>query len=93
MQNASSLAIETALSSHPDVQELTAVARSHWKWGERPMVFVLLTSAGQAKWKGREEGEDGFEGELKRFSKGVLAGFERPEWVKVVDALPVRFRR
>ena len=56
-------------------------------------MFVILTTTGREKWKGKEQGEDGFEGELKRFSKGVLAGFERPEWVKVVDALPVCFRR
>jgi acyl-CoA synthetase (AMP-forming)/AMP-acid ligase II len=34
-QNASSLAIEQELSAHPDILEVTVVARKHDKWGER----------------------------------------------------------
>ena len=44
-QNASSLAIEQELASHPDVLEASVVARPHPKWGERAMAFVILRPA------------------------------------------------
>lgn len=34
-KNASSLAIEQELAGHPDVLEVSVVARPHPKWGER----------------------------------------------------------
>jgi acyl-CoA synthetase (AMP-forming)/AMP-acid ligase II len=39
-QNASSLAIEQELSAHPDVLEVTVVARKHDKWGERVLCWL-----------------------------------------------------
>ena len=35
VENASSLAIEQELAAHPDVLEVSVVARPHSKWGER----------------------------------------------------------
>lgn len=81
-ENISSLAIESALSSHPDVLECACIARPHEKWGERPHAYVVLKDA--ASWHGRHIA---FEKELKRFSKGKLPGFATPEWVEVVEAL------
>ncbi|PRP82714.1 hypothetical protein PROFUN_09976 [Planoprotostelium fungivorum] len=75
-ENVSSLEVESALSGHEDVLEAYAVARSDIRWGERPMAF---------KWKGRERE---FEELLKEYSKKVLAGYKRPHWIEVVDALP-----
>ncbi|KAL0569049.1 hypothetical protein V5O48_012918, partial [Marasmius crinis-equi] len=82
-QNASSIAIEQELSSHPAVIEVSVVARSHPKWGERPMAFVVLRP--RHDWEGRE---DEFETELIRYAKTRLPGFACPEWVKIVKELP-----
>jgi len=84
-ENASSLAIEQELAAHPDVLEVSVVARPHSKWGERPMVFVILNPHGEHKWKGKEEA---FERELKAFARGRLPGFASPEWVAIVHELP-----
>ena len=105
-QNASSLAIEQGklieqhtssgfhfyylleLASHPDVLEVTVVARHHVKWGERPMAFVVLHPQVVSSWKGRH---NDFAKELKAHAKERLPGFACPEWVKVVQELPVSF--
>ncbi|KAJ7630745.1 hypothetical protein FB45DRAFT_916461 [Roridomyces roridus] len=84
-ENASSLAIEQELASHPDVMEVAVVARGHVKWGERPHAFVVLKAQSVGKWKGRH-GQ--FGDDLKRHAKARLPGFACPEWVTVVDELP-----
>lgn len=105
-QNASSLAIEQGkfieqhasngfhfhypleLASHPDVLEVTVVARNHVKWGERPMAFVVLHPQLVSSWKGRH---DDFAKGLKAHAKERLPGFACPEWVEIVQELPVSF--
>jgi len=84
-KNASSLVIEQELATHPHVLEVTVVARSHQKWGERPMAFVVLHPQHTARWSGRHRE---FAGELKTHAKTKLPGFACPEWVEVVPELP-----
>ncbi|KAH9846084.1 acetyl-CoA synthetase-like protein [Lenzites betulinus] len=84
-ENASSLAIEQELASHPDVLEVSVVARAHEKWGERPMAFVILHPQKAARWTGRHAE---FEENLKKHARSRLPGFACPEWVSVVDELP-----
>jgi len=76
------------LANHPHVLEVTVVARSHLKWGERPMAFVILHPQHAAQWSGRHHE---FAEELKRHAKSKLPGFACPEWVEVVPELPVSF--
>ncbi|PPQ67361.1 hypothetical protein CVT24_011544 [Panaeolus cyanescens] len=85
MQNASSLAIEQELVTHPHVLEASVVARPHVKWGERPMAFVVLHPQHAASWHGRHQT---FASELKAHAKTRLPGFACPEWVEVVPELP-----
>ncbi|TCD70256.1 hypothetical protein EIP91_004157 [Steccherinum ochraceum] len=84
-ENASSLAIEQELATHPDILEVTVIARAHPKWGERPMAFVILKTECKQKWNGKD---DAFAIELKKHAKQKLPGFACPEWVKIVDGLP-----
>ncbi|VDC01814.1 unnamed protein product [Peniophora sp. CBMAI 1063] len=84
-ENASSLAIETALAAHADVLEVAVVGRAHEKWGERAMAFVMLRADAVKKWKGRHKE---FARELIKHARGQLPGFATPEWVVVVDELP-----
>lgn len=75
------------LASHPHVLETSVVARSHPKWGERPMAFVILRPEFVSKW---EADHTAFETELERHARKRLPGFACPEWVQVVKELPVR---
>ncbi|PIL24412.1 transporter [Ganoderma sinense ZZ0214-1] len=84
-ENASSLAIEQELATHPDVLEASVVARSHPKWGERAMAFVILHPQKADKWAGKHAE---FEKDLKTHARKKLPGFACPEWVAVVPELP-----
>jgi len=84
-ENASSLAIEQELSTHPDVLEVSVVARQHPKWGERPMAFVTLRPEAARQWKTKNEE---FQVVLKKFARTKLPGFACPEWVQITDELP-----
>ncbi|KAJ3561109.1 hypothetical protein NP233_g10400 [Leucocoprinus birnbaumii] len=84
-ENASSLAIEQELASHPHVLEVSVVARPHLKWGERPMAFVILHPQHAKKWAGRHHE---FGNDLKEHARARLPGFACPEWVEVVPELP-----
>ncbi|TDL28404.1 acetyl-CoA synthetase-like protein [Rickenella mellea] len=84
-ENASSLAIEQELSTHPDILEVAVVARPHPRWGERPMAFVVLRPEKVRQWN---KADNDFSESLKVFSRGRLPGFACPEWVQVVDELP-----
>jgi len=84
-ENASSLAIEQELAAHPDVLEVSVVARAHEKWGERPMAFAILHPERSSKWEGKH---DAFVADLKKHARARLPGFATPEWVEVVQELP-----
>lgn len=70
-ENASSLAIESALFEHPDILEVAVVARPHEEYGERAMAYVILRDNCKDKWEGK--GEE-FVKELKEFSRSRLPG-------------------
>lgn len=74
-ENASSLAIESALFEHPDILEVAVVARPHEEFGERAMAYIILRDNCKAKWEGK--GEE-FEKELKEFSRSRLPGKYTP---------------
>lgn len=74
------------LVAFPDALEVSVVARKHPTWGERPMAFVTLKAHAVKKWKGKAAE---FETELKKFARSRLPGFACPEWVAVVEELPV----
>ncbi|KAG9045239.1 hypothetical protein FS837_006777 [Tulasnella sp. UAMH 9824] len=84
-ENASTLAIEQELATHPDVLEVAVVARPHPKWGERAMAFVVLHFDSAKKY---EEDVIKFVESLAKHAKERLPGFARPEWVEVVEELP-----
>ena len=66
--------------------EVAVVARSHEKWGERPLAFVVLNQQGAKKWANSHQE---FETTLKKWVKGKLPGFAVPEWVNICKDLPV----
>ena len=75
------------LASHPDVLEVSVVGREHSTWGERPMAYVILHAESAKRWAGKHAQ---FSSALKAHARERLPGFATPEWVVVVEELPVR---
>jgi len=76
----------TELASHPDVFEVSVVGREHPMWGERPMAYVILHAKSALRWAGKHAE---FSSLLKAHARQRLSGFATPEWVVVVEELPV----
>jgi fatty-acyl-CoA synthase len=75
-ENISSIEVEKALYTHPDVSLVAVVAMPDEKWGEVPCAFVE-----------RAQGSSVTEAELLAHAKSRLAGFQRPKKV-VFQELP-----
>lgn len=54
------------------------------------MAFIILKKNASQRWRGRHSE---FEVELKMHARGRLPGFACPEWVQVVEELPVSDQR
>jgi fatty-acyl-CoA synthase len=75
-ENISSIEIENAIYSHPDVLCAAVVAMPDEKWGEVPCAFVELAESSALT-----------EADLIEHARGQLAGFKRPKRI-VFEALP-----
>ena len=75
-ENISSIEVENAIYSHPDVLCAAVVAMPDEKWGEVPCAFVELAESSALT-----------EADLIEHARGQLAGFKRPKRV-VFEALP-----
>ncbi|MFF8591621.1 long-chain fatty acid--CoA ligase [Streptomyces sp. NPDC015220] len=75
----SSVDLENALMSHPDVAEAAVVAVPDDKWGERPLATVVLKEGATA----------GFEA-LRAFlaEEGKIARWQLPERWTIIEAVP-----
>ncbi len=78
-ENVSSIEVEDALFSHPDVAEVAVIGVPSDKWGETIKALVVLTD--QA-----EPGPD-MEAELIKWCKERLAGYKAPTSVEFRDVL------
>jgi fatty-acyl-CoA synthase len=76
-ENISSLEIEQALYSHPDILECAVIGKPHEKWGEVPMAFVIL-----------REGSNVSPQEIIDFAKSKMAHFKAPKEVRIIDEFP-----
>jgi acyl-CoA synthetase (AMP-forming)/AMP-acid ligase II len=99
----SSLALESAASTHPRVASVAAVGVPHARWGERPLLVVVLRPPTAAAAKGGEGGAAAEQGqeeeeeseELKRSilaavaSDARLAKWQVPDDVVFAPALPL----
>ncbi|MFE0175159.1 long-chain fatty acid--CoA ligase [Streptomyces sp. NPDC059002] len=73
----SSVELENALMSHPDVAEAAVVAVPDEKWGERPLATVVLHKDATADYAS-----------LRDFLAGSIAKWQLPERWAVIDAVP-----
>ncbi|MGW2781689.1 long-chain fatty acid--CoA ligase [Streptomyces populi] len=75
----SSVDLENALMSHPDVTEAAVVAVPDEKWGERPLATVVLKEGSTADFES-----------LRAFlaDEGKIARWQLPERWSIVEAVP-----
>jgi fatty-acyl-CoA synthase len=80
----SSLDLENVILKHEAVSEAAAIGVPHEKWGERPVVLVVI----RPEYAGKVTEED-----LKKFymdfvEKGVISKWRVPDRILFVDAIP-----
>ena len=75
-ENVSSIEVEDAIFSHPDVAEVAVIGVPDEKWGETIKALVVLA-----------EGEDATEADLIAHCKARLAGYKAPTSVEFRDEL------
>ncbi|MFP3915644.1 MAG: AMP-binding protein [Actinomycetota bacterium] len=76
-ENISTIEVEQAILTHPDVLEAAVVAMPDPRWGERPKAFVVLREPGRVTGEG-----------LIAHVRERLAHYKAPDAVEIVDDLP-----
>jgi fatty-acyl-CoA synthase len=76
-ENISTIEVEQAIMTHPDVLEAAVVAVPDDTWGERPKGFVILKPGATAS-----------EREIIDHVKASIARFKAPDAVEFLEALP-----
>lgn len=70
--------IEDFLSTHPDIVETHVIGVPDERLGETICAYIRVTEKGQTLDRQK----------LKEFSKGKIAHFKVPQYVKIVDNFP-----
>ncbi len=73
----SSLELESALTTHPDVKEVAVIASPDTRWGERPLACVVL-----------REGSTVTPDELREFLTGKVAKWWLPDLWTFIENVP-----
>lgn len=76
-ENISPLAIENALSNHPEVMEVAVVGVTHQRKGEQVKACIVLRPGGSAT-----------EQDLKNYCRKKLPAFMVPDIIRLYEALP-----
>jgi fatty-acyl-CoA synthase len=76
-ENISTIEVEQAIMSHPEVLEAAVVAVPHETWGERPKAFVI-----------RKANASVTEADLIEHVKSRIARFKAPESIEFPEELP-----
>ncbi|MCD1146361.1 AMP-binding protein [Kocuria sp. LUK] len=76
-ENISSIEVEQALASHPDVLDVAVVGVPDEKWGERPVAWVVRTGGSSATAE-----------ELRAHAAERLARFKVPDSIRFPEQLP-----
>ncbi|MEV6304623.1 long-chain fatty acid--CoA ligase [Actinoplanes sp. NPDC051861] len=74
----SSVELEAAIATHPDVEQVAVVARDHPTWVERPVAFVVLRA-----------GSDTAVDELREHLSRRIASWWMPDDFIMLDTLPL----
>ncbi|WP_433796262.1 long-chain fatty acid--CoA ligase [Actinoplanes sp. CA-252034] len=74
----SSVELEAAIATHPDVEQVAVVARDHPRWVERPVAFVVL----------RADADTAVD-QLREHLSGRIASWWMPDDFIVLDSIPL----
>lgn len=74
----SSIELENVATGHPAVKEAAVVAKTDEKWGERPVLFVVL----------KDQGNRPSSADMQAFYEGKVAKWCIPDDVRIVEELP-----
>lgn len=74
----SSVDVENAVTTHPDVAIAAVIAVPHDKWGERPRLYVQLRPGSRAT-----------ADDLRRHLDGRIARWWMPDEIEIVGAVPI----
>jgi len=77
-ENVASIKVESALLAHPAVAGVAVVGLPHPRWSEAVAAFVVRRPQAACD-----------EGELEAHCRRLLAGFEVPKAIRIVEALPM----
>jgi fatty-acyl-CoA synthase len=73
----SSIALENLAVGHPQVAEAAVIGVSHPKWGERPLLVIVL-----------KQGESATREDVLNYMKGKITAWWIPDDVVFVDQIP-----
>ncbi|BCT77217.1 acyl-CoA synthetase [Sinomonas cyclohexanicum] len=76
-ENISTIEVEQAIVSHPDVLDVAVIGMPDERWGERPVAFVVRGGASELTAE-----------VLSAHVRGLLAGFKVPREIHFTDQLP-----
>ncbi|MFK4296554.1 fatty-acyl-CoA synthase [Arthrobacter sp. GAS37] len=76
-ENISTIEVEQAIISHPDVTDVAVIGVPHDKWGERPVAFVVRSSTSTLTAEA-----------VRTHAKARIAGFKVPDKILFTDELP-----
>ena len=84
----SSIEIEAIAAGHPRVAEAAVIAVADEKWGERPLLVVVLSSVGNSISSTSNSGGGVSKGEILGYLRGKIAKWWVPDDVVFVDSIP-----
>ena len=79
----SSLELEDIVSQHPSVSEAAAIGIPDEKWGERPLVFVVLKD----EFKNKTTSDELKEFYVQYVGKGIIPKYGIPSEIKLVEII------
>jgi acyl-CoA synthetase (AMP-forming)/AMP-acid ligase II len=79
-ENVSSPRVEAVLAKHPSVAQAAVIGMPDETWGEAVVGVIVATA-----------GAEPSETEIIAFCRGILAGYETPKRIIVLDELPMDF--
>lgn len=80
----SSLELENLISQHPAVSEAAAIGVADAKWGERPLIAIVL----KPDFKGKVSADEMKTFMMKFVEEGRLPKYGLPDRFEFVDAIP-----
>lgn len=84
-ENISTIEVEQAVVSYPDVSDCAVIGVPDEKWGERPRAYVVLRPEARAQ---AQENPEAIQEVIIAHCRAHIAGYKVPRDIKVLEELP-----